>query len=344
MQGRVRVRPGRNGADPLMQPLIELEHAALAAIAAAGSLAELEAVDVEFLGRKSGKLSLQLRALGSLPAEERPAAGAAINRVKELLTGAIDDRRARMRREEMERALLAEAVDITRPGRMPPPGHRHPLTQTFERVAEIMCGLGFRQVEGPEVEEYAYNFEALNFQEEHPALDEQASFYVSDRLLLRTQTTALQGRVMPGLKPPFRIFTLGRCFRYEAVDATHYHSFHQVDAFMVDRRVTLADLKGTLAAMVRELFGPDVTVRFRPDFFPFVEPGVEIAVRLPERWMELGGAGMIHPNVLRHVGIDPEEWSGYAFGLGLDRMPMVRHGIADIRWLFENDLRLLRQF
>jgi phenylalanyl-tRNA synthetase alpha chain len=149
---------------------------------------------------------------------------------------------------------------------------------------------------------------------------------------------------MPALKPPFRIFTLGRCFRYEAVDATHYHTFHQVDAFMVDKKVALSDLKGTLAAMARELFGPDVTVRFRPDYFPFVEPGVEIAVKLPHRWMELGGAGMIHPNVLRHVGIDPEEWSGFAFGLGLDRMPMVQRGIDDIRLLFENDQRMLRQF
>jgi phenylalanyl-tRNA synthetase alpha chain len=284
-----------------------------------------------------------MRRLGSLPAEERPAFGQRVNAIKNELTAVLEARRAELLAQETGRKLLLEAVDVTRPGRAPAVGRRHPLTQTFERVADIMVGLGFQQVDGPEVEHYQYNFAALNFQEEHPALDEQASFYVTENLLLRTQTTALQGRVMPALEPPFRIFTQGRCFRYEAVDATHYHTFHQVDAFMVDRRVTLADLKGTLAAMARELFGCDVTVRFRPDFFPFVEPGVEIAVRLPNRWLELGGAGMIHPNVLRHVGIDPEEWSGFAFGLGLDRMPMVARGITDIRLLFENDLRLLKQ-
>jgi len=327
-----------------MDELTPLLQEAAARIEAAASPAEIEAVEVEFLGRKGGRVSGLLRGLGALPPEERPAFGQRVNALKEELTARLQSRRAALEAAASEGRLRAEAVDVTRPGRVPALGSRHPLTRTFEQVADIMVGLGFRQVEGPEVESYAHNFGALNFQEDHPALDEQASFYVADHLLLRTQTTALQGRVMPGLAPPFRIFTLGRCFRYEAVDATHYHTFHQVDAFMVDRRVTLADLKGTLAAMARELFGADVTVRFRPDYFPFVEPGVEIAVRLPDRWLELGGAGMIHPNVLRHVGIDPEEWSGFAFGLGLDRMPMFKHGIGDIRLLFENDLRLLRQF
>lgn len=327
-----------------MDDLERLQEEAAARVAAAGSLPELEALDVEYLGRKAGKISNLMRQLGAMPAEERPAFGQRVNRAKDRVTELLARRREELSAAEGERKLREEAVDVTRPGRAPALGRRHPLTQTFERVADIMTGLGFQQVDGPEVEDYAFNFAALNFQEEHPALDEQDSFYVTENLLLRTQTTALQGRVMPSLTPPFRIFTLGRCFRNEAVDATHYHTFHQVDAFMVDRRVTLADLKGTLAAMARELFGPDVTVRFRPDFFPFVEPGVEIAVKLPHRWMELGGAGMIHPNVLRHVGIDPAEWTGFAFGLGLDRMPMVGYGIDDIRLLFENDLRLLKQF
>jgi phenylalanyl-tRNA synthetase alpha chain len=321
----------------------ELSQRAHAAIQAASGLAELEAADVRYLGRK-GEVADLMKRLPTLPPAERSAYGKWVNELKGRLTGALNERRAVLEAEATARKLLEEAVDVTRPGRVPEVGRRHPLTLTFERVADIMTGLGFRQVDGPEVEAYDYNFSALNFQEEHPALDEQASFYVAERLLLRTQTTALQGRVMPGLNPPFRIFTHGRCFRYEAVDATHYHTFHQVDAFMVDRNVTLADLKGTLAAMARDLFGEDVTVRFRPDFFPFVEPGVEIAVKLPHRWLELGGAGMIHPNVLRHVGIDPEEWTGFAFGLGLDRMPMVRHDIRDIRLLWENDLRMLRQF
>jgi phenylalanyl-tRNA synthetase alpha chain len=327
-----------------MDELTPLQEQAAARIGAAGSLPELEAIEVEYLGRKSGSISGLMRQVGKLPPEERPAFGQRVNQARDALTALLQERRQALQAGEGERRLREEAVDVTRPGRTPALGRRHPLTRTFERVADIMTGLGFQQVDGPEVEDYAFNFAALNFQPEHPALDEQDSFYVTESLLLRTQTTALQGRVMPALTPPFRIFTLGRCFRNEAVDATHYHTFHQVDAFMVDRKVTLADLKGTLAAMARELFGPDVTVRFRPDFFPFVEPGVEIAVKLPHRWMELGGAGMIHPNVLRHVGIDPEEWTGYAFGLGLDRMPMVRYGIDNIRLLFENDLRLLRQF
>lgn len=326
-----------------MDQLTTLQTEAEARIAAADSLEELAQHEVEFLGRK-GKVAGLMRLIPTLTPEERPAFGQRVNGVKNRLSAALEARRGVLQAHDTARRLREEAVDVTRPGRVPAIGRRHPLTLTFEQVADILVGLGFRQVDGPEVEDYAYNFAALNFQEEHPALDEQASFYVTERLLLRTQTTALQGRVMPALTPPFRIFTLGRCFRYEAVDETHYHTFHQVDAFLVDRKATLADLKGTLAAMARELFGADVTVRFRPDYFPFVEPGVEIAVRLPHRWMEIGGAGMIHPNVLRHVGIDPTEWSGFAFGLGLDRMPMVRYGIRDIRLLFENDLRMLRQF
>ena len=328
---------------PPQQEHASLRAAAAADFVAASSLAEIEQVSVRHLGQKS-PLSSMMKLIPTLPPEERKAFGQAINQVKSALSEAASARRVELAAGETARKLREEAVDVTRPGRAPAVGRRHPLTATFERVSDIMTGLGFQQVDGPEVEDYAYNFAALNFQEEQPALDEQASIYDTERLLLRTQTTALQGRVMPVLKPPFRVFTLGRCFRYEAVDATHSHTFHQVDAFMVDRKVTLADLKGTLAAMMRELFGEDATVRFRPDFFPFVEPGVEVAVKLPHRWMELGGAGMIHPNVLRHVGIDPEEWSGFAFGLGLDRMPMVRHGIDDIRLLFDNDLRMLKQF
>jgi phenylalanyl-tRNA synthetase alpha chain len=327
-----------------MDPIATLREEAAAKITAAGSLADLEAVNIQYLGRKGGSIGELMRLIPTLSPEEKPTFGQRVNSLKNEVGELLESRRAALAAEDTAKKLREEAVDVTRPGRVPVVGRRHPLTQTFEQVSDILVGLGFRQVEGPEVEAYDYNFAALNFQEEHPALDEQASFYVTENLLLRTQTTALQGRVMPALKPPFRIFTLGRCFRYEAVDATHYHTFHQVDAFMVDKKVTLADLKGTLAAMARELFGPDVTVRFRPDYFPFVEPGVEIAVKLPHRWMELGGAGMIHPNVLRHVGIDPEEWSGFAFGLGLDRMPMVQRGIDDIRLLFENDLRMLRQF
>jgi phenylalanyl-tRNA synthetase alpha chain len=317
---------------------------AAARITAAGSLEELAALDAEYLGRSKGSISTLMQSIRSLPAEEKPAFGQRLNAVKAELLDLLERKRAELAAGELERRLGAEAIDITLPGRAPTVGRRHPLSVTFDRVSEIMVGLGFRMVDGPEVEQYDYNYALLNFPEEHPAMDEQASFYVAEKLLLRTQTTALQGRMMPSAAPPFRFFTLGRCFRYEAVDATHSHTFHQVDAFMVDRQVSLADLKGTLHLLAKELFGPDVVMRFRPDFFPFVEPGMEVAVQRGSGWMELGGAGMIHPNVLRGVGLDPEEWSGYAFGLGLDRMPMLQYGIDDIRLLFENDLRLLRQF
>ena len=327
----------------MAEPVAELRQKAAAGIAAAADLAELEAAEREYLGRK-GQLSDLMRTIGTLPQEERPAFGQQVNALRQEITQLVTDRRQALDASGGPDELADEALDVTLPGRVPEVGRRHPLSVTFDRVSDVLTGLGFQEVDGPEVEDYQYNFTALNYPEEHPAMDEQMSFYITDDLLLRTQTTALQGRVMPALQPPFRIFTLGRCFRYEAVDATHSHTFHQVDGFMVDRLVSLTDLKGTLGTLARSLFGPDVTVRFRPDFFPFVEPGVEIAVSSGGGWLELGGAGLIHPNVLKHVGLDPEVWTGFAFGLGLDRMPMHAHGIHDIRLLFENDLRMLRQF
>jgi len=216
--------------------------------------------------------------------------------------------------------------------------------------------MGYLVVEGPELEQYLYNFDALNYPEDHPALDEQMSFYVTDDLLMRTQTTALQGRTMESRKPPFRIATVGRCFRFDAVDATHSHTFHQVDCFTVDEGISLANLKGTLAQFVREMFGPEIKVRFRPDYFPFVEPGAEWAISCvmckgagcglckSSGWLELGGAGMIHPNVLERFEIDSERYTGFAFGLGIERMPMLKYAIDDLRLFLENDLRFLQQF
>ena len=244
----------------------------------------------------------------------------------------------------------AEALDVTVPGRSRPQGHLHPLTLTTNEVKRVMIGLGFEFVDGPDIEDYTYNFDWLNYPPDHPAMDEQDTFYIEEGAetgahLLRTQTTALQGRIMgAGRKPPFRMATVGRCYRNEAVDATHSHTFHQVDGFSVAEGISLADLKGVLAAIFRGLFGPEAVVRFRPDYFPFVEPGVEVAVRWGDRWLELGGAGLIHPNIIRHAGYDPEKYTGFAFGLGIDRMPMRRYGIDDLRLFLDNDLRFLQQF
>ncbi len=236
------------------------------------------------------------------------------------------------------------------------PGRPHVLVETVERVRDIFIGMGYEIVESPEIEQYRYNFEALNYPEEHPAMDEQMSFYITDECLLRTQTTAFQHRVMEKRKPPLKMCTTGKCYRYENVDATHGHTFHQVDCFTVDHGITMADLKGTLHQFAAEMFGKDVEVRFRPDFFPFVEPGAEIAISCVmcdgagcpvckySGWLELGGAGMIHPNVLESVGIDSEEYTGFAFGMGLERMPMLQYSINDLRLFTDNDLRFLRQF
>ncbi|HXG24941.1 MAG TPA: phenylalanine--tRNA ligase subunit alpha [Chthonomonadales bacterium] len=326
-----------------MDELDRLVSEAEAAVREAVSTAALAKIEVEYLGSK-GSLQALLRSIGSLPREERPAFGARVNAAKQVLTERIAARRAELARLETEARLQAETFDITLPGRPIPTGRLHPLTQAMDRIKEVLIGMGYECVEGPELEDYAYNFAALNYPEDHPAFDEQMTFYVNDTRLLRTQTTALQGRVMEKRKPPFRIATLGRCFRYEAVDATHHHTFHQVDVFMVDEGISMADLKGTLKQFAIAMFGGEVQVRFRPDFFPFVEPGVDYAIYWQGRWLELGGAGLIHPNILEAYGIDSERYSGFAFGLGIERIPMIQHGVNDLRLFLENDLRFLKQF
>jgi len=321
----------------------ELEERAKADVDMAASTAELAAVETRYLGSK-GQLQALLRSIGTLPRDERPAFGARVNQAKERITQLIAERRQQLERAEVQRRLESERIDITLPGRPLPLGRLHPLTQTVRQVVDVLSGLGFQFVEGPELEDYAHNFQALNYPEDHPAFDEMMTFYVDDQRLLRTQTTALQGRVMQYQRPPFRIATTGRCFRYEAVDATHHHTFHQVDVFMVDEGISMADLKGTLRQFAGAMFGGDVRVRFRPDFFPFVEPGVDYAIFWKDRWLELGGAGMIHPNILEAYGIDSERWTGFAFGLGIERIHMIQHGVNDLRLYLENDLRFLSQF
>ncbi len=320
---------------------------ALAEIGAAHSLADLTLSETKFLGRNKGLNELR-RLTGTLPPEERPAFGAKINEAVSLLTAQFEEKKQIFQRAELDARLKEEAIDVTLPGRPFRSGHLHPLTQTAEKVKRVLCGMGFQFVDGPELEDYRYNFETLNYPEDHPAMDEQSSFFVTDTKLLRTQTTALQGRMMVEHRPPFRFATIGRCFRYEAVDATHHHTFHQVDVFMVDENLSMADLKGTLGTFARAMFGETTRVRFRPDFFPFVEPGVDYAISTPGllggRWLELGGAGMIHPNILRAHGISTEKYSGFAFGLGVERIHMISSGVDDLRLYLENDLRFLKQF
>lgn len=330
-----------------MEQVETLRNSALTAVAEAQDTARLREVELEFVG-KSGSISGLMRGIGSLAPEQRKAFGEAVNRTRSEVESAIETRRAGLLAGELEGQFAAEALDVTMPGRPPLAGLTHVLQQTIDEIKRIMGGMGFEYHESPELEEFRYNFDALNYPPNHPAMDEQDTFYVTDNLLLRTQCTALQGRIFELMKPPFRIFTVGRTFRNEAVDRTHGHTFFQVDAFMVDEGISMAHLKGTLAAFVQGMLGDDVTVRFRPDFFPFVEPGVDYAISSPRlfdgRWVELGGAGLIHPNILQRYEIDTERYSGFAFGLGVERMPMMKYGVDDLRHFLENDLRFLRQF
>lgn len=327
----------------MSDPIAAMLEEAKAEVHTAPNLAELSGVETKYLGRNKGLNELR-RTIGTLPADQRPAFGAKINEAFNLLTALMEERRSELLDAELQVRLQDERLDVTLPGRPLTSGRLHPLTQTGNRIKEVLGGMGFEFVDGPELEDYAYNFAALNYPEDHPAMDEQNSFFVSNNLLLRTQTTALQGRIMAERRPPFRIATIGRCFRYEAVDATHHHTFHQVDVFMVDEKVSMADLKGTLGAFARSMFGQETLVRFRPDFFPFVEPGVDYAIYWRGRWLELGGAGLIHPNILRAYGINTEKYSGFAFGLGIERTHMIQTKVNDLRLYLENDMRFLRQF
>lgn len=330
-----------------MQSVEALEQEAASAIDAATTTSELREIEIKYLG-KSGLLTGLMRNIGQLPPEEKPLFGKKINEAKARLEEILEGRVPRLKGGERAAQFEAERIDITMPSRKPTVGMEHILRRTEERIRSVFVGLGFQYYEGPELEEFRYNFDALNYPPDHPAMDEQDTFYISDKKLLRTQCTAIQGRVFEKHKPPLRFFTVGRTYRNEAVDRTHSHTFHQVDAFMIDEGISMAHLKGTLGAFARAMFGDDVKIRFRPDFFPFVEPGVDYAISTPKlfngRWVELGGAGLIHPNILEAYGIDSERYSGFAFGLGVERIPMMQYGIDDLRHFMENDLRFLEQF
>ena len=324
------------------------------AVAAARTAAELEQLRVKYLGRQ-GVLTQLLRSLGTLPAEERPHVGAAANEAKRALEALIDERLVVAQDAERTRQRAAARPDLTLPGRRPPAGVVHPLRRVEEEIIEVFAGLGFSVVEGPEIETDYHNFEALNFPPDHPARDMQDTFFLPGDLLLRTHTSPVQIRTMQAQKPPVRVIVPGRVFRRDIADASHSPVFHQVEGLAVDRDISMGDLKGTLELFARELFGPASRIRFRPSFFPFTEPSAEVDVlcflcggtgcrACGDGWLEILGSGMVHPNVLRNVGYDPEEVTGWAFGMGIERIAMLKYGVDDLRLFFENDLRFLRQF
>jgi phenylalanyl-tRNA synthetase alpha chain len=336
----------------LLKRLDALESEAAAALAVADEPA-LEALRVRFLGRR-GTLTAILRGLGELAPEARPVVGERANAVKAAIEGALEARRAALR-AATRAGLAADRLDITLPGRPPRLGGLHPLTATLQDILEIFASLGFAVAEGPEVELDYYNFEALNIPRDHPARDMQDTFYITDEVLLRTHTSPVQVRVMEAQPPPVRVVVPGRVYRRDA-DVTHSPMFHQVEGLLVDEGVTFADLKGTLTAFVRLFFGEATRLRFRPSFFPFTEPSAEVDIscvicrgagcRVCSQggWLEILGAGMVDPEVFRFVGYDSERFTGFAFGMGVERIAMLRYGIDDIRLFFENDLRFLEQF
>lgn len=333
--------------------IAELRQQGLDLVGKAADADELEAARVKLLGRRGGLTEL-LRGMGSVPAEERPKLGRLVNEVRAEVEGLLKERGAELRAEAREKQLAAEALDVTLPGWAPLTGGRHPLTRTLDEIKSTFIGLGFTVVEGPEIETDYYNFEALNIPPDHPARDMQDTFFITDDLLLRTQTSPVQIRTMQSEEPPVRIVAPGKVYRVDA-DVTHSPMFHQVEGLYVDEGVTFAELKGTLALLARELLGQR-PVRFRPSYFPFTEPSAEMDIECimcagdgcrvcsHEGWLEILGAGMVHPQVLQNVGYDPEKWTGFAFGMGVERIAMLKYGIDDIRLFFENDVRFLRQF
>ena len=314
-----------------------------------------EALRIRYLGKK-GELTAVLRGMGSVPPEERPVIGALANDIREQIEAALAAKAEEKKEKELAHKLEAEALDVTIPGTACAVGRRHPLAQTENMLRDIFIGMGFSVAEGPEVEYDYYNFEALNLPPDHPARDTQDTFYITDNILLRTQTSSVQVHVMEQQKPPIRVISPGRVFRSDAIDATHSPLFHQVEGLVVDKGITMADLKGTLELLMQRLYGDDCKIRLRPHHFPFTEPSAEVDVmcyncygkgcRLckGEGYIELLGAGMVHPKVLEGCGIDSNVYSGFAFGLGLERIVMRRYNIQDMRLLFENDYRFLEQF
>lgn len=339
----------------MQEKLQKIRETALAKLSLADSVEKLNEIRVAYLGKK-GELTEVLKGMRDVPAEERPQVGGWVNDTRKALEAKLEEVQKQLEEKALERRLASESIDVTLPAKTMKIGHRHPNTIALEALERVFIGMGYEVVEGPEVEYDYYNFEALNIPANHPAKDEQDTFYINKEIVLRTQTSPVQVRVMEKQKPPIRIIAPGRVFRSDEVDATHSPSFHQIEGLVIDKNITFADLKGTLAQFAREMFGQDTKVKFRPHHFPFTEPSAEMDVSCfkcggkgcrmckGEGWIEILGCGMVHPKVLRMSGIDPEEYSGFAFGIGLERIALLKYEIDDLRLLYENDERFLKQF
>ena len=339
----------------MREKLEQIRNEALKRIEEAGALDVLNDVRVSFLGKK-GALTAVLKGMKDVAPEDRPKVGQLVNETREEIERVLDEARKKMEQIIREQQMKAEVIDVTLPAEKRVLGHRHPNTIALEEVERIFIGMGYEVVEGPEVEKDYYNFEVLNIPADHPARDEQDTFYVNDKILLRTQTSSVQARVMEQGRLPIRMIAPGRVFRSDEVDATHSPSFHQIEGLVVDKNITLADLKGTLAEFEKEMFGADTKVKFRPHHFPFTEPSAEMDMSCfkckgagcrfckGSGWIEILGCGMVHPRVFEMCGIDPKEYTGFAFGMGLERISLLKYEIDDMRLLYENDVRFLKQF
>ncbi len=339
----------------MKEKLEQIKQEAIRKIKEADIPEKLNDVRVEYLGKK-GALTAVLKSMKDVAPEDRPKVGQMVNDVKSEVEGILEDALKKMERQVRELQMKAEVIDVTLPAKKNNVGHRHPNQIALEEVERIFVGMGYEVVEGPEIEKDYYNFEALNIPADHPAKDEQDTFYISGDILLRTQTSPVQARVMEKGKLPIRMISPGRVFRSDEVDATHSPSFHQIEGLVVDKHITFADLKGTLAEFAKELFGEDTKVKFRPHHFPFTEPSAEVDVSCfkckgagcrfckGSGWIEILGCGMVHPHVFEMCGIDPKEYTGFAFGVGLERIALLKYEIDDMRLLYENDTRFLKQF
>lgn len=339
----------------MKEQLEQIRKEAAEALENAHTMEDIELLRVAFLGKK-GKLTAVLRGMGALSAEERPKIGLLANEIRDYIEAEVEKTKESIAAAEKQKKLRDEIIDVTLPGKRKTAGSLHPLAQVARDLSDVFIGMGFSVVEGPDVEYDHYCFEALNMPKDHPARDTQDTFYITDNILLRTQTSSVQIRTMEKQKPPIRIISPGRVYRSDTVDATHSPLFHQLEGLVIDKGVTMSDLAGTLQEFVRALFGSDIKIRFRPHHFPYTEPSAEVdmscfvcgqkgcSVCKGEGWIEILGCGMVHESVLEGCGIDPKEYSGFAFGIGIERVAMMRYGIDDMRLLYENDTRFLKQF